>query len=246
MYYFLFHFGRCILLLRNSLRKPDNRSIYFQQLVKECISIGINSFLLTLIISGFVGSVTTFQTAYQIDSGFIPKYIIGMVTRDSSILELSPTLVGLILAGKLGSSITSQIGTMRITEQIDALVVMGVNTESYLILPKIIAALFMVPILVIFSIVFSILGGYISASFSTMMTASDYIQGILWEFKPYYFVVAMVKAAVYAISIVAIASYQGFFVNGGSEEVGKASTRAVTFSCFTIILMDYLLVLVLL
>jgi len=182
----------------------------------------------------------TLQIAFQLVSDFIPKTIIGSVNRDSSILELSPTITAIVLAGKIGSAISSEIGTMRVSEQIDALEIMGINSPGYLILPKIIAGITMVPLLVIMSMFLSITGGYIGGTLSGAVSPAEYIQGITTDFNPYTIVVALVKAFVFGFIITSVPAYEGFYVKGGALEVAQASTRAVVVSCITILACDYI------
>jgi phospholipid/cholesterol/gamma-HCH transport system permease protein len=187
----------------------------------------------------FLGAVTTVQTAFQLVSDFIPKSVIGMIVRDSAILELSPTISAIVLAGKVGSSVASQIGTMRVTEQIDALEIMGINSPGYLILPKIIGAVTMIPLLVIISIGLTITGGYIAGTASGAVTGQDFINGITTTFIPFTFTVSMVKSVIFAFIITSVSAYQGFYTNGGALEVGRSSTKAVVISCIAILFTDY-------
>jgi phospholipid/cholesterol/gamma-HCH transport system permease protein len=172
-------------------------------------------------------------------SDFIPKSVIGMIVRDSAILELSPTISAIVLAGKVGSSVASQIGTMRVTEQIDALEIMGINSPGYLILPKIIGAVTMIPLLVIISIGLTITGGYIAGTASGAVTGQDFINGITTTFIPFTFTVSMVKSVIFAFIITSVSAYQGFYTNGGALEVGRSSTKAVVISCIAILFTDY-------
>src|SRR6201996_7221501 len=174
--------GRYILLLRLSFRKPEKFSVYWAEIMREMVSQGIGSLGIVAIISVFIGAVATVQTAFQLISDFIPKTVVGSITRDSTILEFSPTITSLVLAGRIGSSISSQIGTMRVTEQIDALELMGVNAPGYLISPKIITGVTMVPALVIMSILLAIGGGYIACLSSSSITPADYIAGVTQGF----------------------------------------------------------------
>lgn len=204
-------------------------------------SIGVGSLGLVAIISTFIGAVMTMQIAFQLVSDLIPNSIIGQINRDSSILELSPTISALVLAGKVGSSISSQIGSMRVTEQIDALEIMGINAPGYLILPKILAGITMVPVLVIISIFLALSGGLIGGALSGAVTPSDYIMGITGDFRGYTIAVALVKAFVFGFIITTIAAYHGFYVKGGALEVGQASTRSVVVSCIMILAADYVI-----
>ncbi|MXV50830.1 ABC transporter permease [Pedobacter sp. HMF7647] len=231
--------GRYILLLKAVFKKPEKFNIYFKEVMFQMNYIGMGSLGLISIISTFVGAVMTLQIAFQLNSDLIPKTIIGSVNRDSSILELSPTISALVLAGKIGSSISSEIGTMRVSEQIDALEIMGINAPGYLILPKLIGGITMVPVLVIIAMFLSITGGYIGGTLSGAVTGSDYILGITSDFNPYTITVALVKAFVFGFIITTVAAYQGFYVRGGALEVAQASTKAVVVSCITILAADY-------
>jgi len=237
----IFHpLGRYILLLKAVFRKPEKWNIYRKEIFHEMNSIGVGSIGIIAIISLFLGMVTTVQTAFQLVSDLIPKSIIGSIVRDSTILELSPTISAIVLAGKVGSSISSQIGTMRVTEQIDALEIMGINSPGYLILPKIIGAVVMIPLLVIVSIALSILGGYIAGTLSGAVTPNDFIAGLTEGFIPFTLTVSMVKSILFAFIITSVSAYQGFYTSGGALEVGVSSTRAVVVSCIAILFTDYL------
>jgi phospholipid/cholesterol/gamma-HCH transport system permease protein len=232
--------GKYILLLKAVFRKPEKWNIYRREIFHEMTSIGVGSVGIIAIISIFLGMVTTVQTAFQLVSDLIPKSIIGSIVRDSTILELSPTISAIVLAGKVGSSISSQIGTMRVTEQIDALEIMGINSPGYLILPKIIGAVVMIPLLVIISIALSIFGGYIAGTLSGAVTPNDFLLGLTEGFIPFTLTVCMVKSVLFAFIITSVAAYQGFYTSGGALEVGISSTRAVVVSCIAILFTDYL------
>ena len=234
------NFGRYILLLKSVFRRPEKLKIYLKEIAKQMDYVGVGSLGLIAIISTFIGAVMTLQIAFQLVSDFIPKTIIGSVNRDSSILELSPTISAIVLAGKIGSAISSEIGSMRVTEQIDALEIMGINAPGYLILPKIISGITMVPMLVIISMFLSISGGYLGGSLSGAVTPAEYLQGITTDFNPYTIVVALVKAFVFGFIITSVPAYEGFYVRGGALEVSQASTRAVVISRISILVCDYL------
>jgi phospholipid/cholesterol/gamma-HCH transport system permease protein len=234
------NFGKYILLLKAVFRKPEKLSIYMKAIFQQMNFIGVGSLGLISIISTFIGAVMTLQIAFQLVSDFIPRTIIGSVTRDSSILELSPTISAIVLAGKIGSAISSEIGTMRVTEQIDALEIMGINSPGYLILPKILAGITMVPILVIYAMMLSIMGGFFGGTLSGAISPADYIAGITTDFVPYTIVVALVKAFVFGFIITSVPAYEGFYVQGGALEVAQASTRAVVVSCISILACDYI------
>ena len=238
----IFHsLGKYILLLKAVFRKPEKWNIYRKEIFKEMDSIGVGSLGIIAIISVFLGAVTTVQTAFQLVSDLIPKSVIGGIVRDSSILELTPTISAIVLAGKVGSSVASQIGTMRVTEQIDALEIMGINSPGYLILPKIIGAVTTIPLLVIISIGLSIMGGYLAGTASGATTAQDFITGLTTDFIPFTFTVSMVKSVIFAFIITTVSAYQGFYTDGGALEVGQSSTRAVVISCIMILFSDYVI-----
>jgi len=220
---------------------PVRSKIFFKQIFHEIDSLGINSLGIIIIVSFFMGAVITLQTAYNIESPFIPLYLVGLGTRDSMILEFSSTIAGLILAGKVGSNIASEIGTMKVTEQIDALEVMGINSASYLISPKIIASLFINPFLTLISIFVGVFGGYISGVLSGAVSSQNYIYGIQYAFEPYYITYTLIKTFFFAFIITSVSSYQGYYCNGGALEVGKASTRAVVYSSLLILLFNVIL-----
>jgi len=205
------------------------------------MNLGVNSIWIVIIISFFMGAVITLQTAYNTENPIFPKYLIGLGCRDSMLLEFSSTVVALILAGKVGSNITSEIGSMRISEQIDALEIMGVNSASYLILPKIVAAVFFNPILTLISIVVGVFGGWIIVIITGVISAGDYIFGIQYAFIPFYITYALIKTVVFAFIITSVSAYHGYYVDGGSLEVGKSSTRAVVYSSIAILFFNVIL-----
>jgi len=221
--------------------RPEKSSVYFKRIFEELEILGINSIGIVIIISFFLGAVITIQTAYNIENPLVPLYLIGLGTRDSMMLEFSSTLVGLILAGKVGSNIASEIGTMRVSEQIDALEIMGINSASYLILPKIIASILFNPILCFLSMIVGILGGYIAGVATDVVSSEQYIYGIQYAFIPYYILYAQVKTVVFAFIITTVSAYQGYYVSGGALEVGRASTKAVVFSNILILFFNLLL-----
>jgi phospholipid/cholesterol/gamma-HCH transport system permease protein len=236
-----YHIGRYLILMSKVFSRPEKRRVYFKLTIREIESLGINSLGIVIIISVFMGAVITLQTAYNLENPLIPTYLIGLTARDSMILEFSSTIVGLILAGKVGSNIASEIGTMRISEQIDALEIMGVNSASYLILPKIIAAVFINPFLTIISIFVGIIGGYMASVFTDAVAPASYIYGIHYVFIPFYITYALVKTVVFAFIITSVPAYHGYYVSGGALEVGRSSTRAVVFSSILILLFNVLL-----
>lgn len=238
---FLSDFGSYWILMGKVFAEPENYKIYYRQTVREVMLLGVNSIGIVIIISVFMGAVITLQTAYNTDNPIYPTYLIGLGCRDSIILEFSSTVIALILAGKVGSSITSEIGTMRVTEQIDALELMGVNSASFLIFPKVIAALVFNPLLTLISITVGIAGGWFAGIATGVITSSDFIYGIQYAFIPYYIVYSLIKTLFFAFIITTVASYHGYFVQGGSLEVGRASTRAVVYSSVLILLFNVIL-----
>ncbi|MEQ8476800.1 ABC transporter permease [Fulvivirga sp.] len=233
--------GKYFIFLGKLFVNTESFKTYFKLTIDEAINIGINSIFLVSLVSFFMGAVTTIQTAYNLISPLIPDYVISLVVRDMTILELAPTIIGVIYAGKVGSSMASGLGTMRITEQIDALEVMGINSTSYLVLPKILGALLTYPVLVIIAGLLNIAGGYLAGTLSDVITPYEYIYGIRFEFNPYTVTFALIKSVVFAFLVSSISSFKGYYTVGGSLEVGKASTAAVTQSVIAILLADYLL-----
>jgi phospholipid/cholesterol/gamma-HCH transport system permease protein len=237
----LSNFGKYVLLIFRIFSKPEKTKIYLRQTIREIENLGVNSIGIVIIISIFIGAVITLQTRYNLESSWIPLYLIGLTARDTILLEFSSTMVGLILAGKVGSNIASEIGHMRITEQIDALEMMGVNSASYLILPKIIAAMVFNPLLTIISMVVGIFGGWLSAIVTGALSSADYIYGIQYWFEPFYVTYALVKTVVYAFIITSVSAFYGYYVKGGALEVGRSSTKGVVYSCILILMSDVLL-----
>ena len=234
-------FGKYVIFLGSLFVRRETFKTYYQLVLEECIIIGIGSILLFVLVSTFMGAVSTIQTAANLVNPLIPRYIISQVVREMTILELAPTIMAIIYAGKVGSSMAGGLGTMRITEQIDALEVMGINSSSYLVLPKIIASILMYPRLVIVAGVCSLVGGYLVGTLTGIMTAEDYIYGIRLAFNPYFISFALIKSLVFAFLISSISSFKGYYTQGGALEVGIASTSAVTTSVIAVLLSDYFL-----
>ena len=234
--------GEYVLLMKKSITFPDRWSMFFKQLIKEIYKLGVDSLWIVIIISAFIGTVIAIQISLNISSPLIPKFTIGYTTREIILLEFSSSIMCLILAGKVGSNIASEIGTMRVTEQIDAMEIMGVNSANFLILPKIIGMMVFIPVLVIFSMFVGILGG-IAASYSTStgMTPASFEFGLQFYFTQFYVWYSIIKSVVYAFIISSIASYFGYNVKGGALEVGKASTKAVVDSSITILVLNLVL-----
>ncbi len=233
--------GIYFMLVAKAFSRPEKISVLYRQTIREVEKVGINSFPIVVIISLFVGAVITIQTNFNIENPLLPRYLIGVTVRDSLMLEFSSTMVALILAGKVGSSIASELGMMRITEQIDAMEVMGINSASYLILPKVIASVLFFPVLCLLSIMVGLFGGYLSCVLANVVPPSEYIYGIQYAFYPYYIGYAVTKTAFYAVIITTISSFYGYYVQGGAVEVGKSSTRAVVQSSVLILLANLIL-----
>jgi len=221
--------------------KPEKWGVFRRKLFLELQTIGVNSIPIVAVMSVFMGGVISLQTASNMDSPLLPAYTIGYITRSTTILEFSPTVISLILAGKAGSNIASEIGTMRTTEQIDALEMMGVNSLSYLILPKIIAAVIFFPILIVFSMGLSLIGGWLSLLISDLATTETYVLGLRSFFFVSNIVYALVKAVVFAFLIISIAAYYGYYTKGGALDVGRSSTQAVVTATLAILITNLFL-----
>lgn len=238
----MFHnLGRYILLLRLSFRKPEKFSVYWGEVMREMVSVGVGSLGIICIISVFIGAVATIQVAFQLSSPLVPQSIAGSISRDSTILEFSPTISALVLAGRVGSSIASQIGTMRVTEQIDALEIMGVNAPGYLISPKIISGLSMIPLLIIVSVALGLTGGYLACVVTRDISPTDFIAGIQDGFNPVIVTVCAAKSIAFGFIITSVCSYFGFYTSGGSLEVGQSATKGVVYSCIWILFADLII-----
>ena len=214
---------------------------YVWQTLDECVAIGVNSILIVVIVSIFMGAVMGIQVYYNLQTPFPSDFLVGYSVRNMSILEMSPTVMAVIFAGRVGSNIAGQLGSMRISEQIDALEIMGINTTSYLVLPKILATILTYPLLVIISAFLSIYSGFVAAELVVSVAPEDYIYGLRFNFDPYSVYFALYKSLAFAFLISSISAYRGFYISGGALAVGKASTRAVTDSCIAILLADYVL-----
>jgi phospholipid/cholesterol/gamma-HCH transport system permease protein len=233
-------------MLKEMFSRPENLKMYWKELMHQCVEIGIRSLGIVVIISFFMGAVSALQTAYQLVSPLVPRTTIATIVRDTVILEFSPTLVCIVLAGVVGSKIAGELGNMRVSEQIDALEIMGINTRSYLVLPKILAALITIPLLVVISMVLGIWGGRLASVSTGIVAASQFDKGLLNDFLPYNVVFALIKAYTFSFIISSISSFYGYYVSGGALEIGRASTRSVIVSCVLILLADYVLSAVLL
>ncbi|NLT03959.1 MAG: ABC transporter permease [Bacteroidales bacterium] len=236
-----YHVGRYSLLMYKTFSVPQRWKLYFKQTWKEIEKLGADSLPITLLISVFIGAIMTMQTQMNTENPLLPRYTTGLVTRDTLLLEFCSSILSLILAGKVGSNIASEIGTMRITEQIDALDIMGVNSANYLILPKITGFVVFIPVLVVFSMFSGLVGGYGVSLFTDLITPANYIYGIQYWFIPWYVYYSLIKSVVFAFIISSVASYYGYYAYGGALDVGKASTNAVVNSSILILLFNLVL-----
>jgi phospholipid/cholesterol/gamma-HCH transport system permease protein len=234
-------FGRYLLMLKGMFSKPENMKVYWKEFMHQCSEIGIGSLGIVVIISFFMGAVSAVQTAYQLVSPVIPKSTIAQIVRDTVILEFAPTLVCIVLAGVVGSKIASELGNMRVSEQIDALEIMGINTKAYLVLPKIVAALLVIPMLVIISGGLGIWGGRLAGVATNILSSEEFDKGLFSAFVPYNVFFAMAKAYTFAFIISSVSAYFGYNVKGGALEIGRSSTRSVVVSCVLILFADYIL-----
>lgn len=233
--------GQYFIFLGNLFIKRETFATYMKQIIDECIKVGIDSLVIVSIVSTFIGAVTCVQTAFNLVSPLIPRYVISLVVRDMTLLELAPTITAIVFAGKVGSNIAGELGTMRISEQVDALEVMGINSVSFLGLPKIVACVVMYPMLVILAGFLAIMGGYVAGTLTGVITPQDYIYGIRADFQEFNVTFALIKSLVFAFLVSSISSYKGYYTQGGALEVGQSSTSAVTNSCIAILVADYLL-----
>jgi len=221
--------------------RPENFRMYWKEFMHQCVEIGIGSLGIVIIISVFMGAVSAVQTAYQLVSPLISKSTIAQIVRDTVILEFAPTVVCIVLAGVVGSKIASELGNMRVSEQIDALEIMGINTKSYLVMPKIAATLVTIPMLVVLSMALGIWGGRLAGAASNILSTDTYDKGLLENFVPYNVTFALAKAYTFAFIISSIPAYYGYYVKGGSLEIGRSSTKSVVVSCVMILFADYIL-----
>ncbi|HZF63776.1 MAG TPA: ABC transporter permease [Chitinophagaceae bacterium] len=233
--------GRFILMMKGMFSRPENWKMYWKEFMHQCSEIGIGSLGIVAIISFFIGAVSTIQTSYQLISPLIPLSTISQIVRDTVILEFAPTLVSIVLAGVVGSKIAGELGNMRVSEQIDALEIMGINTKAYLVLPKIIAAIVVIPMLIVIAMVLGIWGGRIAGTMSGILSADVYDKGLREGFNAYNVFFSLIKAYTFAFIIASIPAFFGYNVKGGALEIGRASTKAVVVSCILILLADYVL-----
>jgi phospholipid/cholesterol/gamma-HCH transport system permease protein len=238
---YLEHIGKYFMMLGQVFKKPQRFRVFYEALSKEIEELGLKSLGIIMFISFFIGGVIALQTALNLDNPLIPKPLIGFAAKRSIILEFAPTFCSIILAGKVGSYITSSIGAMRVTEQIDALEVMGINSINYLIFPKVLATVFFYPFLIVLAMVLGILGGWVSGVLSGLFTGADYIEGIQDTFEPFLITYSLIKTLVFAFLIATVPSYHGYYVKGGSIAVGKASTQSVVWTIILIVIANYFL-----
>jgi len=239
------HFGAFVIWQMQIFRKPENHRMYYRETIRQMYDIGIGSLPIVFLISVFIGAVTAVQFFYQMDGTLVPPYYIGYIVRDMTIIELAPTITCLVLAGKVGSNMAAELGGMRQKEHINTMEIMGVNTSAFLILPKMIGALIMIPILVCAAAFIGIMGAYLASVPTNLFTSAEFVKGIRSFFVPYNVFMMLVKAFVFAYILTNVSCYQGYFVKGGSIELGEASTRAVVYSNILILLADYIIALVL-
>lgn len=240
MFGLLHHIGKYFLMVAAVFARPEKVKIYFQRTVVEVDKIGLSSLGIVALMSLFMGAVIALQTASNIDSPLIPSYTVGFTTRQSIILEFSPTIICLILAGKVGSNIASELGTMRVSEQIDALDIMGINSRAYLIAPKIVASIFIFPFLIIISMALGLFGGWLVCAVTGIVAPPEFIEGLLLDFKPFHVIYALIKTVLFAFIITTISAYHGYYTHGGAIAVGKSSTQAVVYSSILILIVNYI------
>ncbi|NPA44666.1 MAG: ABC transporter permease [Chlorobi bacterium] len=243
---FFYHIGKYILFMGKVFKKPQKTNVFINNLFFEIEKIGINSIVIVFIISIFMGAVITLQTAYNLEIPLIPLYVVGLGTRDSMFLEFSSTIIALILAGKVGANIASEVGTMKTREQIEALDMMGVHSESHIVLPKLLAAVFSFPLLTLFSMFVGIYGGYLAVYLTGAIPVDNYVYGVHFMFVPFYIVYSLIKMVVFAIIISTIPAYQAYYIKGGAIEIGVASTKAVVYSSILILFFNVVLTQILL
>lgn len=243
---FLTDIGRYCIMLGGMFKRPENSKLYWKEFIHQCAEVGIGALGIVSIISVFMGAVSAVQTAYQLVSPLIPKSTIAQIVRDTVILEFAPTLVCIVLAGVIGSKIASELGNMRVSEQIDALEIMGINTKTYLIMPKVAACVIMIPMMVVLAMALGIFGGRLAGSAAGILSTETYDRGLMENFIAYNITFALIKAYTFSFIISSVAAFHGYYVKGGSIEIGKASTKSVVVSCVLILLADYVLAAVLL
>lgn len=240
----LHNFGRYVLMMKSAIARPENFRMYYKETMRQMNDIGVGSLIIVVLIMIFMGAVTAVQFAYQLSNALVPRYYIGYVVRDIVIIEMAPTITCLVLAGKVGSNMAAEIGGMRQKEHIDAMEIMGVNTAAFLILPKVIAALIVIPMLVAIAAFVGIAGGYVASVPFNLLTDAEYVQGLRVFFVENNVLMMFIKAAVFAFILTTVSCFQGYHVQGGSIELGKASTDAVVYSDILILFADYIIAMV--
>ena len=237
--------GRYIVWMGSVFSRPEKWSMYWKETLRQMEDIGIGSLTVVGLISIFIGAVTAVQFSYQLDGTLVPRYYIGYIVRDLAIIESAPTITCLVLAGKVGSNMAAELGGMRQKEHIDAMEIMGVNTSAYLVLPKIVASLVVIPMLVTLAAYVAVIGGYAAVVLPGELTNDEYVRGLRSFFDPYNVTMMYVKAAVFSFILTTVSCFQGYFVTGGSIELGRASTLAVVYSNVLILVADFLIALLL-
>ena len=238
---YLKHIGKYFMMLGQVFKRPQRGRVFRETVFREFDELGLKSIGIVIFISFFIGGVIALQTALNIENPLIPKYLVGFATKRSVILEFAPTFCSIILAGKVGSFITSSIGSMRVTEQIDALEVMGINSINHLVLPKVLATVFFYPFLIVLAMFLGVFGGWVAGFTSSMFSEIDYMQGLQLDFNPFLVQYALIKTLIFAFLIATVPSYHGYYVKGGSIAVGKASTQAVVWTIILIVITNYFL-----
>jgi len=238
---YLKHIGKYFMMLGQVFKRPQRGRVFRETVFREFDELGLKSIGIVIFISFFIGGVIALQTALNIENPLIPKYLVGFATKRSVILEFAPTFCSIILAGKVGSYITSSIGSMRVTEQIDALEVMGINSINHLVLPKVLATVFFYPFLIVLAMFLGIFGGWVAGFTSSMFSEIDYMKGLQLDFNPFLVQYALIKTLIFAFLIATVPSYHGYYVKGGSIAVGKASTQAVVWTIIIIVITNYFL-----
>ena len=238
---FIETFGEYFAFLGKVFSNPSKWKIFSRKTIFEMDAMGIGSLLIVCIVSITLGAVITMQTAMQIESNWIPKWCVGYIVKTTAVMELCPTIISLLLVGNLGSRITAEIGSMRVTEQIDALEVMGINPASHLVLPKVVASILVNPILIIFSIFFALTGGYLTILITNCISTYNFMDGLTYCFRVYDIIYALTKTLVFAFVMSSVASFYGYRIEGGALELGKASTQAIVVSSFIILMLNLLI-----
>lgn len=237
----LHHFGAYISLLSRIFRRPENIGMYWRELFRQMNIVGIQSIPIVAIVALFIGAVTALQFAYQVRDFFVPMYYVGYIVRDTMLIEMAPTMTAVMLAGKAGSNMASELGNMRISEQIDALEIMGVNTPTYLVGTKIVAMVLMIPSLVIMAAALGMIGGWLAVVLTGITTSGQFEIGLKSFYLPFNSILMLIKGCIFGFILSSVSCYQGYTVKGGAIQIGEASTRAVVFSDILILIADYVI-----